>query len=235
VTVTIGSLNEEKERFESAVAKFESERAAMFGPDGKRIWADGPHEERLVKLFEPVKRCAHYLEEEVGTALAEAEAADVLRHADPLASLTDSELSRAYHLKPFVESSVNAMSLAELGPRLAAIIATGSRSEVACYHQAAQKRVEVLTEAARGKASLDDTQGGNSQIDLTGISAVSQHLKTLSDKLVDPKIAKRLADTEALRKTALEVKRATVAKLSQVDGTAAKAKADSFAAAAADF
>ena len=224
MNVSIHTVEGCKIGFDKAADKFESEKAAMFRPDGKRIWADVQHDERIASMLETVTRAAANVKEEVDAAIEQAKAIEVLAHADPMQALTNDELQRAYFLRPFVIDSVDSMSLIELADRLAAVVATGSRGEQACYYQAAYKRTEALKEASRGKATLDGVAGSNSTVNLEGISAVSEHLKTLASKLVDPKVAKQLQEAAALKKTALEVSMATNKRVRELDGSNARAQ-----------
>jgi hypothetical protein len=201
-------LKTEKFTFDTVVKRFEAEKAALYRPDGAPKYGDKEHSEKVAALLEPVIRWHDKVIEKCAAAETEAKAAKALEHTDNFTSLSDSELSRAYHLRPFVQDAVNNMTLAELAGRLSAIVSTGDKAAVATYYQAAAQRRQSLSDASRSGA----------QVDLLGIGAVSEHLDALAGKLADPKHAQALANAIELRKAAAEIGHETNQRLRELNG-----------------
>ena len=196
------------QNFERAVAEFERTKTTLLRSDGAKRFGDKEHQERLQHFLQPLTAAAAEAKATADAALTAARQAKAIQHADPVASLSDSELSRAYHLRPFVQDAVNDMTLTELAQRLAAVVASGDKAQIACYHQAAIKRSEAQRLAYRDG---DITA-------LEGVTSVVQHIEAMGSKLADPKVAKQLEDANELERVAFESSFTVSARLSELNG-----------------
>jgi len=201
-------LKSEKFTFDTVVKRFEAEKAQLFRPDGAKKYGDKEHAEKLAALLEPVTRWHDKVKEKCAAAETAARMATALEHSDPITTLSDSELQRAFFLKPFVESAVNSLPLSDLAKRLSAVVATGDKATIACYQQAAAQRTQAQREAYRA-----GDQGA-----LEGLSAIAEHVDALSAKLANPKHAEAMTDAIELRKAAAEISFETNQRLRELNG-----------------
>lgn len=201
-------LTSEKFTFDTAVKRFEAEKAALYRPDGEPKFGPKEHAEKLAALLEPVTRWHNHVKEKCAAAEAEARMAANLEHSDPITTLSDNELQRAFFLKPFVESAVASLPLSDLAKRLSAVVATGDKATIACYQQAAAQRTAAQREAYRG---------GNHGA-LEGLTAIAEHVDALSAKLANPKHAEAMTDAIELRKAAAEISFETNQRLRELNG-----------------
>ncbi len=210
----VNSLAASKSGFDWHAEKFERNKAQLFRPDGTPKYSPQEHNERMASLLEPVTTAAQHVKEAAAAAIEEAKTAKAIEHADPLSSLSNDELQRAASLRGFVEDYVNSTSLDKVAQRMAAVVASGHKAEIAVYHQAVTKRVGELERAAAA--------GGNRTMLLANIPTVAPVLETMSQKLADPAIAKQLAAAKELEQVAYNVRSATINKLAELDGTNAR-------------
>lgn len=188
-------LTSEKFTFDTAVKRFEAEKAALYRPDGEPKFGPKEHAEKMAALLEPVTRWHNHVKEKCAAAEAEARMAASLEHSDPITTLSDNELQRAYFLRPFVQDAVNSLPLSDLAKRLGAVVATGDKATIACYQQAAAQRTAAQREAYRA--------GDHGALE--GLTAIAEHVDALSAKLENPKHAEAMTDAIELRKAAIEV------------------------------
>jgi hypothetical protein len=205
--------------FARAATQFEADKSALFRADGAKKYGDQEHNERLQALLQNLTEVATWVHGKCDGAIEAAATAKAVQHAEPLASLTDAELQRAYHLKPFVQDTVDGMRLDQLAQRLGAVVAGGDKAEIACYHAATEKKVEAVRQRA-------NTPGANQTIVLAGISSVIAHLEPMAGKLANPAHAKQLAAAKTLEEAAHQVRFDTNDKLSELDGRKEQSRAN---------
>ena len=211
------SLNSSKSGFDWQCGQFEKAKAQLYRPDGQPRYSAQEHNERLQSLLQPLTEAAASVKEAADAALEAAKMARVGEHADPLSTLSDSELSRAASLKGFVEDYLSSTALDRVGLRLAAVAASGNKGEIAAYYVATNKRIDVLRNNARSGT-------GNATLMLAGVSAVLPELEKMAKALTDPKIAKQLEAAKELEKSAYATNAATQQRLRELNGQDAAAK-----------
>lgn len=203
-----------KNRFDRAAAKFAKDKAYLFAPDGSKIYSDAEHNTRLAAITQPLTEAAQNVRQVAEAARASSSAAKSIQYSDPLTTLTDTELGRAFHLRPFIDDSVAAMPLDQLAQRLSAINAGGDKAAIACYSKASGRKIEALRAASR----TDPT------ISLEGISAVVELIGELTGKLVSPKQLAQLEEAVKLEAEANEIDRTVSQMARDLDGSTEQAK-----------
>lgn len=198
-----------KNRFDRAAAKFAKDKAYLFAPDGSKIYSDKEHAERMAAITQPLTEAAQNVRQVAEAAREAAKATKVIQYSDPLTTLNDTELGRAFHLRPFIEDSVAAMPLDQLAQRLSAINAGGDKAAIACYAKATHRKVEALRAASRADQSVS----------LDGITSVVELVSELASKLVSPKQAEQLAEANKLETEANELSTAVSQTLLDLDGS----------------
>jgi hypothetical protein len=205
--------------FARTVTKFEADKKSLFRPDGAKRYGDKEHGERLATALQPVEEAAGYVKEVADAAIDAAASAKAVQYADPISSLNDAELQRAYYLRPFVQDAVESMRLDQLAQRLGAVVAAGNKAEIAVYHQATQAKVEAVRQLSR-------VPGNNPTIVLAGIRDVLPLIETMAGKLANPAHAKQLAAAKTLEEAAQKVRFDTNDRLSELDGRKEQSRAN---------
>jgi len=211
-------LQSARESFDREVTKFTTEQRLLFRFDGQKKFADKEHSERLAALLKPLESSAQRVSETSGAAIEAARAAKAVQHADIFSSLNDTELQRAYYLRPFVQEAVESMRLDQLAQRLGAVVATDDKAATATYHAATLAKVETVRQRA-------NTPGNNATIVLAGIADVLPLIETMAGKLANPAHIKQLAEATALESAAYDVRTTTDKTLKELNGEAAQASA----------
>jgi hypothetical protein len=140
-------------RAEHASTNFERDRGDLYRDDGSPLFSEDEHARREGELAAERNRVLS----EVTPALEEAitglrdERAN-LENADPAASLTDAELSRAASLRGFVADEAGELSVENLVARLNAVRAAGERGSMLAHARAARRRLQ--SDATRRRRAL---------------------------------------------------------------------------------
>lgn len=126
-----------------ALQTFEQQKAGLFQPDGKKIYADDEHERRLEALWTPVQRAKDAFDSHVTTATTEAQTAvERVEGYDLSEALSTEELARANNLRAFVQEDIDAMTVSEIVDRLQAVAHGSDKARAFVFLRYAQKRFE---------------------------------------------------------------------------------------------
>lgn len=130
-----------KDRAESAVRRFETDRGKLYRGDGEPRYGDVEMRERLAGLRSERNEALDKIEAEADSAREEAtNELAALEHGGLAAWLTPDELERASARHTLVAADVGGLSLPELGERLSAVSLLTDRSTQASYYLAARAR-----------------------------------------------------------------------------------------------
>lgn len=198
-----------KNRFDRAAAKFAKDKAYLFAPDGSKIYSDKEHRERMATITQPLTEAAQAARQVAEAARTSAQAAKLIQYSDPLSTLNDTELGRAFHLKPFIDDAVAAMPLDQLAQRLGAINAGSDKAAIVCYAKAANRKIEAMRTASRTDQSVS----------LDGITSVFEMITELTGKLVSPDQLAQLAEANKLEADATELAMNVNQTMRELDGS----------------
>jgi len=104
------NLSEHRERVEQAQRRLAEGRKALLRPDGSRMYSDAEHVEREAALTAAHRQTLAKAGQAAQAVIHEADALLSRPDADPLSSLSASELERANALLPFTERDADVLS-----------------------------------------------------------------------------------------------------------------------------
>lgn len=149
-------------RAEAAQETFEKGERALYRKDGKRIYRDEEHSERLRNLrAERREACTRVLNEAREVALEADQEIENARNRDPLASLTTEELERANARRAFALDASETLDTGGLESRLRSVLAGGDRSEIGAYFVAGSRRRREILDRSRQTARGANTPALN--------------------------------------------------------------------------
>lgn len=111
---------------ENAIEQFQTEKAKLFGTDGKPLHIEAEHKRRLDALQTDLQSTVDSITSAADTRIADAQAkVTTLEAKSPMDALSAGELERANSLRTFVHEDITTAPIADLVIRLKSILATG--------------------------------------------------------------------------------------------------------------
>jgi len=160
-----------------AVSAFKDGHAKLLTKDGQPVYAVEEQERRAASLRQPLEAEIAQAHEAANEELAEARAAlETLQGADPLDSLSESELGRAAALAPFVREDVTELAPDQLARRVGAVLASKDRPAIRLWTRYLGRRHDAAIAAGRtdGLAALHAALGRLRESDTTAKSQREQ-------------------------------------------------------------
>lgn len=144
-------MNAEQYQIEQATSKREAEEAALYRPDGSRVFGEQEDQERrsaIRREFETeMDKIQGGIEERIKRVQGELAA---LENADPASNLRPDEVQRAAAMSVFVSDEVEGLSLADLARRVRAAVTSGDQAaSYALLRHAARRQDEDLSGEVR--------------------------------------------------------------------------------------
>ncbi len=183
------NLTEHRERVEQAQRILAEGRKALLRPDGSRMYSDAEHVERDHALLATYNQTLAEASQAAQAAIHEADALLSRPDADPLSSLSASELERANALLLFTERDAELLSLQELAGRMELAL-EGDKATRYVWWRAADRLVRQWKNGVRNGIAPTDTAGRKAAATVTSL-----HTRLLGS-LVDLE-AHRRAEEEA--------------------------------------
>lgn len=190
-----------KNRIERAVQRRDAGLAELERPDGSKLYGPEEHAEREAAIEDEFKATMDAIEGEVDKRIAAGEETLLLaQSADPVDTLTTSELERANAKRAFVSDEALTLPPKDLERRLRAVLAQGDRPTMFLYALYAGQRVGNEKNPARQQ--LDRRYGEDAVPDEEGAQEIRAAVAELWRALT-PEGAKR---TAAARKAVEEAR-----------------------------
>lgn len=173
----------------------ESAEQSLYREDGSRLYSDAEHAERLQQIkAERDQRAADLTEQ--ADKLVEQRQAELaaLEDADPIVSLSESELSKANGLRAFIREDAEESSLQDLARRAKAASLSGDKVTALLYSRYASRRHARDLESMR-EANEAGIQSG---VDVQALNSVKGVADELAEQTAPRGVARaRLALTKA--------------------------------------
>lgn len=165
----------------------ESAESALYNSDGRQIYSDAEHAERLQQLKEERDQRAAELTEQADKLVEKRQAElAALEDADPIVSLSESELSKANGLRAFIREDAEESSLQDLARRAKAASLSGDGVTALLYSRYVSRRHARDLQAMR---EANDT-GIQSGVDVEALNSVKGVADELAEQTAPRGVAK---------------------------------------------
>jgi hypothetical protein len=126
----------ETSRLDRAVEAFEEGKARLFDQQGRQIYSDEQHQERLASLLGKLDTSLATISEASEAAITKARTDLVkLEGADPYDKLSAEQQAKAATRQPFIREDVATLPPPEVARRARASIATGDKATAYLWHR----------------------------------------------------------------------------------------------------
>ena len=130
--------------FEAAQTAYSQGLASLKTPDGRSVFAPDEEQRRRQELTATYQLAQRVAQDELQTAIAEAEQAIVEASvSDPLTRLLPTELERASHLRGFVADDYQSLTAAVLVERAREALQGGDKSTIAVHLRYGRQALET--------------------------------------------------------------------------------------------
>lgn len=138
-----------KREADEASAAREREEAALYRPDGSKLYSEEVHDEKLREITarrdETIARLLERSEEAVSEAR---ERVERVENRDPLERLSEDELARAGGRRAFVKEDAEELSLTELAGRINSATYEGDKAMLTLWSRYAERRAATERDKA---------------------------------------------------------------------------------------
>jgi len=206
-------------RIDMAGERAEAEKAALYRPDGSKMFGEEEHAERSAGIAEGVARVAGEVRAGADRIVEETRAdLDAILYADPTEDLSAEELERANARARFVREDCETLEPDELARRIRGVLAGGDKAMTWLYSRYAKVR-----HGRELDATLDRPLAAE---EAAALGELRDALPALEERLRDPAKERRRQGAEKELAAAERLKFHALRRRSEADGTDERARAD---------
>jgi hypothetical protein len=197
---------------DTAIATYQRERARLFRTDGQPKYAPAELAEREQELLQPVLRAAETFQHDVDILVKGAEEALTLAEGgDPLDQLSGDDLQRANALAGFIREDAAELPVVDLVKRVRAAMVKGDRATLCLWYRYAGRRFDGLSDNVRTTEAAQE---------------LGSLIRELYTTLLPADLAKKRRDAEETLKEARKWRTHVSRRVSEIDGSLARIRAE---------